>query len=116
MKNLSLTENFFKLPAGFDYRKNNGDSHFGIFSGGKKQQYRIVLYEDAIPQAMDRRWTADQRIEIRRGRCILCFSSVQLNKVLEWVLSQGCAAKPLKPRKLVEAWRDNVLKMRKMID
>jgi predicted DNA-binding transcriptional regulator YafY len=116
IKNLFLTEDPFKLPADFDYRKNNGESRFGIFAGKEKQYYRIALYEDAVPWAMDRQWAADQRIETGDGRCILSFSSVQLNKVLEWVLSQGCAAKPLEPEELVDAWRDNVREMWKMVN
>jgi predicted DNA-binding transcriptional regulator YafY len=116
IKNLRLTGDFFKLPADFDYRKNNGESRFGIFAGGKKQRYRIALYEEAVPWAMDRRWAADQRVETKDGQCILSFSSAQLNKVLEWALSQGCAAKPLEPEELVTAWRDNVREMGKMAD
>jgi predicted DNA-binding transcriptional regulator YafY len=116
IKNSRLTGNFFKLPADFDYRKNNGNSRFGIFAGGQRQRYRIALYEEAIPWAMDRKWAADQRIETRDGRCILSFSSAQLNKVLEWVLSQGCAAKPLEPKELVDAWKDNVREMGRMAD
>jgi predicted DNA-binding transcriptional regulator YafY len=115
IKKLFLTEDFFKVPADFDYRKNSGESRFGIFAGKKKQYYRIALYEDAVPWAADRQWAADQRIETENGRCILSFSSTQLNKVLEWVLSQGCAAKPLEPKELVETWRDNVREMGKMI-
>jgi predicted DNA-binding transcriptional regulator YafY len=111
-----LTGDFFTLPADFDYRKNNGDSRFGIFAGGKKQQYRIALYEEAIPWAMDRQWAADQRIETKDGQCTLSFSSAQLNRVLEWVLSQGCAAKPLEPKELVDAWKNNVREMGKMAD
>jgi predicted DNA-binding transcriptional regulator YafY len=115
IENISLAKDFFKLPADFDYRKNNGESRFGIFAGSKKQQYRIALYEDAIPWAMDRRWATDQWIEMENDRCILSFSSVQFNKVLEWVLSQGCAAKPLEPKQLVNAWQNNVREMWKMI-
>jgi hypothetical protein len=65
---------------------------------------------------MDRQWAADQHIETKDGRCILSFSSAQLNKVLEWVLSQGCAAKPLEPEELVDAWKNNVREMGKMPD
>jgi predicted DNA-binding transcriptional regulator YafY len=116
IKNPVLTGDFFKLPANFDCRKNNGDSRFGIFAGGKKQRYRIALYEEAVPWAADRQWAADQRIETKNGRCILSFSSAQFNKVLEWVLSQGCAAKPLEPKELVDAWKNNVREMGKMAD
>jgi predicted DNA-binding transcriptional regulator YafY len=116
IENITLVKDIFKLPANFDYRKNNGESRFGIFAGKKKQYYRIALYEDAVPWATDRQWAADQRIETEGGRCILSFSSVQLNKVLEWVLSQGCAAKPLEPTELVDAWRNNVREMGKMTD
>jgi predicted DNA-binding transcriptional regulator YafY len=116
IKNPVLTGDFFKLPADFDYRENTGDSRFGIFAGEKKQQYRIALYEEAIPWAMDRQWAADQHIETKGGQCVLSFSSVQLNKVLEWVLSQGCAAKSLEPEELVDAWKDNVREMGKIMD
>jgi predicted DNA-binding transcriptional regulator YafY len=116
ISNLYLTGYFFKLPADFDYRKNSGESRFGIFAGGKKQYYRIALYEEAVPWAMDRQWAADQRIERKNGQYILSFSSVQINNVLGWVLSQGCAAKPLEPKELVDTWRENVREMWKMID
>jgi predicted DNA-binding transcriptional regulator YafY len=109
-----ITGDFFKLPADFDYRKNNGDSRFGIFAGGKEQRYRIALYEEAVPWAMDRQWAADQRMETKDGQYVLSFSSSQLNKVLEWVLSQGCAAKPLAPKELVRLWQDHVREMGKM--
>ncbi|MDR2662821.1 MAG: WYL domain-containing protein [Treponema sp.] len=116
IQNTLLTGDFFKLPAGFDYRNTNGDSRFGIFTGGRKQRYRIALYEEAVPWAMDRQWAADQRIETKDGQCTISFSSAQLNKVLEWVLSQGCAAKPLEPEELVDAWKNNVREMGKMAD
>jgi predicted DNA-binding transcriptional regulator YafY len=115
MKNIRVTKETFKLPKDHDYRSHSQEGRFGIFTGGKAMRFRIALYDEAIPFAADRQWAADQKIKTKNGATILEFTSVQLEKVLEWVLSQGCAAQPLEPVRLVELWRINVENMGKML-
>jgi hypothetical protein len=63
--------------------------------------------------AAERQWAADQKItEIEDGVKIE-FTSSQYDKVLKWVLSNGCYAIPLKPKKLVDDWKWHVAEMKK---
>jgi hypothetical protein len=44
----------------------------------------------------------------------ISFSSTQYNKVLEWLLSQGCNAQPLEPEELIADWKCHIEEMSKM--
>jgi len=116
MKNIALTKDHFSLPKDFDYRAGIGGSHFGIFAGQKKYHFKIAFYDDSIVWVKDRQWADDQKITETKDGIIISFTSTQFDKVVEWVLSQGCAARPLEPDLLVDIWRNNIDGMRKMAE
>jgi predicted DNA-binding transcriptional regulator YafY len=113
IKNIILTKDHFTLPPDFDYRANSG-SHFGVFTGQTKFHFRIAFYEASAMWVTERQWADDQKIEETGDGLIISFSSTQYAKVLEWVLSQGCAARPLEPEALVKDWRRHIGEMKKM--
>jgi predicted DNA-binding transcriptional regulator YafY len=114
MKNAALTNDTFSLPSKVNYADSAGDSYFGVFIGQEKEHFAIDCYEDAVIFASERQWAADQKIiEIEDGVTIE-FTSTQYDKVLKWVLSNGSAAIPRKPKKLVDHWKSHVAEMCKL--
>ena len=114
IKNITLTNEKFSLPANFDYRKINSGSYFGVFMGQEKHFFRIAFYGYSIAVIKDRKWAEDQKILDTEDGIEITFSSTQYEKVLEWVLSRGCYAQPLEPEVLVKSWRDNIKEMQKL--
>jgi predicted DNA-binding transcriptional regulator YafY len=114
MKNIALEKDHFLLPKDFDYRAGSGGSHFGAFDGHKKHRFKIAFYDYSVTWVMDRQWADDQKIAETEDGIIVTFTSTQFEKVLEWVLSRGCTARPLEPELLVSAWQSNIEEMRKM--
>jgi predicted DNA-binding transcriptional regulator YafY len=123
IRNAVLCPNTFTLPEDYDYRSGSrkgrsgeeptGASYFGVFAGVKKYRFRVAFYDESIVWAAERTWAADQVVEDQDRGIILKFTSCQYDKVLEWVLSRGCTARPLKPAVLVEDWQYNVKMMAK---
>jgi predicted DNA-binding transcriptional regulator YafY len=114
IRNIAPTSEHFSLPGDYDYRVNSGDSHFGVFAGQKKMRFRVEFYDESAVWVQERLWANDQTIEEIDGRIVIDFTSTQYNKVLEWVLSQGCNARPLAPEKLVNVWRAHIEEMQRM--
>ena len=54
-------------------------------------------------------------VDIDENTIEITFSSTQYMKILEWILQQGCNAKPLEPKELVDEWKSQVTQMFKMI-
>jgi predicted DNA-binding transcriptional regulator YafY len=116
MKNITLTDSRFSLPKDFDYRAGSGGSHFGVYTGQKKHRFKITFYDYSVTWINDRQWANDQKITETEDGIIITFTSTQFEKVLEWVLSRGCTARPLEPELLVNAWQSNIEEMRKMAE
>jgi predicted DNA-binding transcriptional regulator YafY len=114
VKNIALTNDHFTLPKDFDYRSYIGGSHFGVFAGQTKHRFKIAFYDYSVIWAKDRQWADDQKITETEDGIIITFSSTQFDKVVEWVLSRGCTARPLEPELLVNTWRFNIEEMGKM--
>jgi predicted DNA-binding transcriptional regulator YafY len=115
IKNPKITAETFKLPEDYDYRRHSRGGRLGIYTGEKTYRFRIALYDEAIPRALECRWAEDQKVETGNGEAVLDFTGVQFEPVFEWVMAQGYAAKPLEPPELVEVWRVNVERMAKML-
>jgi hypothetical protein len=62
----------------------------------------------------ERQWAADQEIEETDNGVVIHFSSTQYHKILEWVLSRGCTARPLEPEGQVKDWKRHVAEMGRM--
>jgi predicted DNA-binding transcriptional regulator YafY len=114
MKNITFTRDHFTLATDYDYRITSGDSHFGVFVGQKKIRFRVEFYDESAVWVRERQWAEDQKIAETEEAVVIDFTSTQYTKVLEWVLSQGCAARPLEPEKLVNDWRWHIEEMKKM--
>ena len=114
MKNVATAKDTFLLPKDFDYRAGSGGSHFGVFAGQKKYCFKIVFYDYSVTWVTDRQWADDQKITETEDGVIITFTSTQFEKVVEWVLSRGCTARPLEPELLVNVWQSNIEDMQKM--
>jgi predicted DNA-binding transcriptional regulator YafY len=114
MKNAALTKDGFSLPEKFSYSDLAGESYFGVFIGQEKYSFAINCYKEAVVYATDRQWAADQKITDIEGGISIEFTSTQYDKVLKWLLSNGCYAVPQKPKKLVDDWKWHIHEMRKL--
>ena len=114
MKNIVLTAIKFSLPKNFDYRLHDKGSHFGVFAGQGKYKFSIAFYDESALWVEERKWAEDQKIEEADDGVIMTFTSTQYNKVLDWVLSRGCTAKPYAPEKLVNDWQRHIKEMVKL--
>jgi len=115
IKNAQLTRDVFSLPKNYKYADFSGDSYFGVFIGQEKQRFVIEVYEDSISFVEERQWAADQKITEKNDHINIEFTSTQYYKVLRWVLSCGCNAIPVFPKKLVNDWKSHIKEMKKMV-
>jgi predicted DNA-binding transcriptional regulator YafY len=116
MKNVVLAKSTFSLPKNFDYRAIFGSSHFGIFAGVKKYQFKIAFYGNSADWVRERKWADDQKITETENGVIITFTSTQFNKVVEWMFSRGSTARPLEPELLVTTWLKNIEDTQKLAD
>jgi predicted DNA-binding transcriptional regulator YafY len=114
MKNAALTKDVFHLPKNFAYADSTGDSYFGVFVGKEKERFAIDCFDDAVIFATERQWAADQKITEIEGGVTIEFVSTQYEKVLKWVLSNGCTVIPQEPKKLVDDWKWHIAEMCKL--
>jgi predicted DNA-binding transcriptional regulator YafY len=114
MKNLLLAKSTFRLPKNFDYRALFGGSHFGIFAGLKKYQFKIAFYGSSVDWVKERKWADDQKITEPENGLIITFTSTQFEKVVEWMLSRGSSARPLEPELLITVWQKNIKEMQEL--
>jgi hypothetical protein len=114
MKNAAPTEEHFSLAKDYDYRVSSGDSHFGVFAGQQKTRFLVEFYDESVAWVRERLWAEDQKITETGDSALMEFTSTQFDKVLEWVLSRGCTARPLEPAGLVKAWRGHIRELAKM--
>ena len=103
IKGIVLTNSKFKMPANFDYRALEGISYFAIFSGAKIYRFKIAIRDDAR-WIRERLWADDQVIKDTRNGIEISFTSNQLDRVLDWVLSLTPRARPIAPKTLVDRW------------
>jgi predicted DNA-binding transcriptional regulator YafY len=116
IKNISATTARFILPKDYDYSLRNSGSYFGLLAGGKKQKFRIEFCDDSVVWVEERVWAADQKITKTADTATIEFTSTQMAKVLDWVLSRGCTARPLEPAELVDLWKWNIVEMAKIAE
>jgi predicted DNA-binding transcriptional regulator YafY len=115
MQNIAVTDTIFTLPADYDYSIKADGSHFGVFTMEKKYTFTVEFYDESVQDIRERKWAADQKIEEIDGGISITFTSTQLVKVLEWVLSRGGNARPRSPEVLVQQWERNINSMRKLL-
>ncbi len=110
IKNPKATEETFSLPKDFEFEKHCGGGKFGSFSYNESEHYKIEFYENARQMLKDFVWAEDQKLydDEARNCTTIEFSSTQYLKIEEWILSQGCYAKPLEPEWLVNEWKAHI--------
>lgn len=118
IKNPIETEESFILPSDYDFESHCGGGKFGSFSSGQKDHYKIEFCESARQMVKDCIWADDQVLydDESRDCTIIEFSSTQFFAIEEWILAQGCYAKPLEPEWLVEDWKDHIREMVKLAE
>lgn len=116
IKNPTETEESFILPSDYDFESHCGGGKFGSFSSGQKDHYKIEFYESARQMVKDCIWADDQILydDESRDCTTIEFSSTQFFAIEEWIMAQGCYAKPLEPEWLVEDWKDHIREMVKL--
>jgi predicted DNA-binding transcriptional regulator YafY len=115
MQNLTLTGTTFTLPSDYDYCTKADGSHFGVFTAEKKYTFTVEFYHEAVQDIRERKWAAGQKIKDIKDGISITFTSTQLVKVLEWVLSRGGNARPRAPEILVQQWERNINTMRQLL-
>jgi intein/homing endonuclease len=82
----------------------------------KKYIFTVEFYDEVVQDIRERKWAADQKIVDIEGGVSITFTSTQLVKVLEWVLSRGGNARPRTPEILVKQWERHINTMRKLLE
>ncbi|MCL2809930.1 MAG: WYL domain-containing protein, partial [Treponema sp.] len=111
---VTLTNDKFTIPRDFDYRSIEGTSYFGVFKGIKTYKFVIAITGDTR-WITERVWADDQKIKNIKNGIELSFTSNQLDKVLDFILSMTPRTKPLAPKILVERWETAIKEARKLI-
>ena len=111
---VTLTDKKFTIPRDFDYRSQEGASYFGIFHGIKTYKFILEIKGDSR-WIQERTWADDQKIKNIKGGIELSFTSNQLDKVLDFILSLTPIAKPLAPKVLVDSWEEKIREAAKLV-
>jgi predicted DNA-binding transcriptional regulator YafY len=118
MRNTALCAETFILPDDYDFNRRFPESSFGVFAGMEKYRFKVTFWGGSALWVRERQWAADQALEedADDDAVTITFTSTQYDKVLEWVLSQGCMALPLAPARLVEDWTGHIAEMAKLAE
>ncbi len=117
MKNIIKCEKTFKLPENYDFASQCSGGKFGAFVSAEKEKYKIDFYGSSRQYVKDCVWADDQIVidDEEKGTTTITFTSSQSLNILEWILSQGGNAKPIKPKWLVERWEKTILTLAQRI-
>lgn len=117
MKNFIVTSEHFELPDDFEFSSRCGGGRFGAFMTEDSVDFLIDFYEDARLLDKERSWSDNQVVTDfdDEGKTRIKFSSTQVLRVMEWVLSQGENAVPIEPKWFVENWKKHIDAMEKRI-
>lgn len=110
MKNIENTKKTFELPKDFEFASRCCGGRFGAFKELNKVHYEIDFFDDARQFVKDCIWADDQEFidYDEDSSTTIKFTSSQSLKVLEWVLSQGCNARPRAPEEFVTRWKNEI--------
>jgi predicted DNA-binding transcriptional regulator YafY len=110
--NASVSNETFKLPKDYDYCSQAVSSNFGVFAGARAYTFKIRVYDEAALLVKERNWAKDQHFTDTEDGTVITFTSTQYDKVREWLLSQGCYAKPLEPQQLLDDWKWHIAELK----
>jgi predicted DNA-binding transcriptional regulator YafY len=116
MSNAAATGESFKLPKDYDYCSRADGSNFGVFAGATTYTFKIEVYKEAALWVKERRWAKDQTFTDTDDGTIITFTSTQYDRVRQWLLSQGCYARPLEPQDLVDDWIWHIEELQKLAE
>lgn len=113
IKSPVLTADTFTLPDDFDFSSRCGGGKFGAFAGEDSVDFVIDFYASSREYVKSCIWADNQTFTDFDGedKTRISFSSTQVLKVQEWVLSQGANAVPVSPDWFVEEWKETVQNM-----
>ena len=97
------------MPEDFDFTSRCGGGKFGVFMSDDTVDFTIDLYNDVREIVKERILAENQKVTDFKGegKTRVEFSSTQVLKVKEWVLSQGAHAIPVLPDWFVDDWKMN---------
>ena len=117
IKNLKLTNEVFKLPTDYDFRKMTRGS-FGCMCDDKFLDYKIHLHGYAARYAQDKIWGDNQTIVKDKKNpgpdddgIILSFRTNQLISVQRWVWKWADEAWPIEPKELLDDWLEKRMRV-----
>ena len=117
MSNPVLTQETFELPADYDFTPHCGGGHFGAFYEKQKFRFTVEFFGTARPWVRERIWADDQQITEceEENKTVVSFTAAQSVMVKEWILSQGCNARPVEPDFFVKEWKQEIRRMAALI-
>ena len=115
METFIVTSEHFELPDDFEFSSRCGGGKFGAFMTEDSVEFVIDFYEDARSLVKEKIWADNQSITDfnDKEKTRIAFSSTQVLKVMEWILSQGKNAVPVEPEWFVENWKKHIEGMKK---
>ena len=92
-------------------------SGYGIFKGKEVSSAKIRFYDAAARIVESQVWHNDQKFRwIDKDKTVaeLTFPVANFTEVLGKTLSFGCLAEPVRPKKFVEMWKEEIKKLEKL--
>jgi proteasome accessory factor B len=109
MKQITLTEDRFEIPASYS-STGQYTQQFGLIEE-QPQEVTIVFSKDVAHFMQERQWHPSQRIKkLKNGSVEVSFHAGGLDEIAYWVLSWGKEAKVLSPPKLIKIMTDQLSK------
>ncbi len=110
IKKADLTDRRFKFPKNYNFEKTF-KQNFGVI---KESAFKVEVEFTgwAARYVSERIWSPDQRIRKNNGKTRLTFSASSEPELISWVLSFGEESRLIRPKKLNEAVKDVIEKMR----
>ena len=119
ISDISATKEKF-LRHGKDYRAellNMISSGYGIFKGKEVSSAKIRFYDAAARIVESQVWHNDQKFRwVDKDKTVaeLTFPVANFTEVLGKTLSFGCLAEPVRPKKFVEMWKEEIGQLAKL--
>jgi predicted DNA-binding transcriptional regulator YafY len=105
IESVELTDQLFRLPKGYDFDRDV-QAAFGVWQN-EPFAVSVEFSGWAAEYVAERRWSADQRIEVKEnGAVLLHLTARGRPEVVSWVMSFGANARVVAPGELVTEIRE----------